>query len=90
MRLVRARDEQDMVRMLTRLGVDPTSAVHTPDHDYPWRVVMHKSSWSEYLLAANAAIDYTNFKERVAATLGHERANLYLDVWLTMMELQRG
>ncbi len=86
--MVRARDREDLRRMQQRAGTDvPIS--HTPNGDYAYRITLDKGAWVAYLSAASEAIDYGNFKDAVGQRLGHDRAVLYLDVWATMLELQR-
>ncbi len=87
--MVRARDRNDLVRMQKRAGNAEAPITHTPHGDYAYRVVMTKGAWAAYLSSATEAIDYTNFKSEVAARLGHDRADIYLDVWATMLDLQK-
>jgi hypothetical protein len=86
--MVRARDRNDLVRMQQRAANDAPIS-HTPAGDYAYRITMSKSAWAAYLTSATEAIDYSNFKSAVADRLGHDRADLYLDVWATMLGLQK-
>jgi hypothetical protein len=92
--VVRARVEADLERMLTRLRhrtFETTIPIeHTPEGDYAYRCFLTKNEWALYLSRAVEATDYPNFKDEVAKRLGHDRADVYLDVWLTMMALQHG
>jgi hypothetical protein len=85
---VRTRDREDMVRMQQRVGNDAPIS-HTPHRDYAHRITLSKAAWAGYLTAACEAIDYGNFKDAVAERQGWDRAHLYGEVWVTMLELQR-
>jgi hypothetical protein len=86
--MVRARDREDLVRLLKRAGSDAPIS-HTPNGDYAYRITATKVAWAAYLTSATEAIDYSNFKSEVAARLGHDRADIYLSVWETMLDLQK-
>ena len=89
--IVRARDEGDIRRFA--LAVAPVlpfkpRVMHTTRADYEWRMPVPRSVWADYLTAATFDLNYTNFKEAVAARNAPGRAGLYSRVWATMMELQ--
>jgi hypothetical protein len=88
---VRARDRDDLTRLIKRLRkAESPNIIETPEGDYPYRINLHQTYWIEYLADAVKAVDYGNFKEAVAKTRGHHRANLYLRVWSAMRGLSDG
>ncbi len=89
--IVRARDEGDIRKFA--LAVAPLMpyqprVMHTPMADYAWRIPVPRSVWADYLTSAAFDLNYTNFKEAVAARAKPGRAGLYARVWATMLELQ--
>lgn len=56
--------------------------------DYPWRVIMPRAAWADYLATAALDIDYGNFKSKVAAVQGAERAHVYSKVWSALIDLE--
>jgi hypothetical protein len=58
--LVRARDKDHLESL-----VPGRSVSHTPDHDYPWRVVMPAVAVADVVSRAVVDIGYSNFKGRV-------------------------
>jgi hypothetical protein len=89
--LVRCRDREDAQRLADWLGEDdlPIEVRHTPDADYAYRMVVPRLLFGNYLMSAVMDIDYTNFKSAVAERQGHDRADIYLDVWQVMLDLQK-
>ncbi len=57
--------------------------------DYRWRAFVAREHWERTAAALAAEIDYPNFKDAVAERQGHERAELYHDVWAVMYRVQR-
>jgi hypothetical protein len=52
--------------------------------DYPYRIYASKHEVSQVMSVLVNGIDYSNFKDRVAATAGKARASLYGKVWGVM------
>ena len=87
--LVRGRFEGDLENMLTHLGKSDYSdvgVVHTPEHDYSYRVVVKKRAWAKYVWEAAKDIDYPNFKDAVVPYYGEERerSEKYHEVWAVL------
>ncbi len=78
---VRSRTRGDLDRLrahyLPELGITVAHA----GSDYPWRAVVERQPLAEAMASIVADIDYGNFKDEVAKTLGKERAHRYGDVW---------
>jgi hypothetical protein len=58
--------------------------------DYPYRATISHAAFARGLAEIAADINYSNFKDEVAACLGHERAAIYGRVWTTLLRLERG
>jgi hypothetical protein len=83
--VVRARVRDDLERAADWVG---NAILETPRADYPFRVVASRQAWVNYLSHATTAIDYFNFKDRVAKRLGSHRHDLLMSVWSTLRGLQ--
>jgi hypothetical protein len=79
---VRARAYEDLERLRKKLKVK-TKIRKTPDHDYAYRVRMHKKRWRSYVNKAVTDVQYTNFKAAVGkqGKWGKERASLLSAIW---------
>lgn len=62
--------------------------IETTDSDYRFRIILPDSDVALILLDEAMRIRYTNFKNRVAEVLGHDRAGDLHDVWSTMFRVQ--
>ncbi len=83
--MVRARDAQSLISLAAEAGV----SIHkTPHADYPYRVTVTKQQFACWMTTAVDAIDYPNFKGKVART----RAGAYLAalhrVWGVMHDIE--
>ena len=85
---VRARTQSDLDALrqhyLPALGATETSQ-HT---DYRYRARAPREAVAAALLRAVIDIDYSNFKKTVAEEQGHDRAELYSQVWGVLYRLQ--
>jgi hypothetical protein len=84
--LVRARTERDLGALRTHL---PTLKIRRDESaDYRFRTVVKRDEWVAYVSTAVRDLDYVNFKGRVAACQGSERARIYGRVWAELHQLQ--
>jgi hypothetical protein len=88
MLLVRARSRADLEQLADRISINPSKILSTDNADYPYRVLLPKEQWAEYLLSATEDLTYPNFKSAVAKT-NPERAYIYHDVWSALFEIER-
>jgi hypothetical protein len=58
-----------------------------PTNDYPYRVVVTREQYAEFLVANVYAVDYSNFKNRVSDTLGDEWHDAAAGVWNEMLSV---
>lgn len=84
--LVRARASKDLYN-LREAGVEFGRIICIERADYPYRAVIHRDAWANYLATAVAAIDYPNFKDRIH-DLDPSRANVYMKVWSALTHIE--
>lgn len=89
--VVRARIKSDLEELARKAGVHITGG--RSDTDYPWRVMVERGEWSQYVEELAEAINYGNFKTRVGqvntpAINGHDRADIYSRVWGALLDLE--
>lgn len=85
---VRARSAADLDRLRARLpelGATLTGA----GTDYPHRAVVRRDHLAAAVARIAADIDYSNFKNEVAAKRGRTRAHALGEVWHALLQLER-
>jgi hypothetical protein len=82
---VRARDHQSLEQLIDVYGVE---VIKTPHADYPYRVILSKEQFGEFLMSSLALMDYTNFKSQVYATRGSDFTHALSSVWSTMHDVE--
>ena len=65
--VVENRDDQNTVLVRSRVretlrGVPGSQILHTPENDYPYRVVSDKQAFANWLAEQAKNVDYGNFK----------------------------
>ena len=65
--IVRARVLADLELVSEWIGDD---ILHTPNADYPFRVIASRTAWISYIGEATSEIDCFNFKDRVVHLVG--------------------
>lgn len=88
------RDPRDTSRLAIRArdleSLDPlVSLTHqqvlkTPSGDYPYRVFVEPGDFAGWVAESCWAIDYDNFKSRVARTRGYDYVHALHNVWAAM------
>lgn len=86
---VRARCENDLDRLRDSYFPKLGPNVSISGRDYPWRAFTTSADLAECLCRVALAIDYSNFKNEVAARMGYERAHIYGDVWSACRKIQQ-
>jgi hypothetical protein len=85
--LVRARLKGDLEN-LRSVWPTLTPTRETNRRDYRFRATIDVRELPLLLSKLASELTYTNFKDAVAAKQGHERSDLYHDVWHVMAEAQ--
>lgn len=81
---LRARDRQSLERM----GFKGKQIVTGVGTDYPFRVYLTKRQYKRIVCRQIDAIDYSNFKNRVAVTRGRRYSDALHDVWVAMLRVE--
>lgn len=82
--LVRARAQKDIEALREQI---PDLDIYSDPHaDYLWRAEVSREDWQAALVEFAEAIDYDNYKNAVQSK---EHKTLYMQVWSTMLRLQR-
>lgn len=79
--VVRARDSLSLSPLAQSYNLDIRS---TPTADYPYRLLLSKDHFKNYLHNQAGLIDYKNFKSEVATKRGKSFANVLAKVWSAM------
>jgi hypothetical protein len=87
---VRARARQDLLDLKARYLPGMGEIEESDKRDYRYRARVPREVFAEALREMALDIDYPNFKNSVAATQGKARAKLYEDIWVRLLDLQRG
>jgi KaiC/GvpD/RAD55 family RecA-like ATPase len=83
--VVRARDQKSLESLSNSVGLE---IISTPSNDYPYRVLVADSMFATWLSKQTMAVDYTNFKDRVHDTRGHDFAGALMGVWSEMRQVE--
>lgn len=83
--VIRARDHQSLEGVANAIGLDIEP---TPGSDYPYRAVAVDSAFVTWLSKQVMRIDYTNYKDRMELSRGHDFAGALLGVWSTMRQVE--
>ena len=83
--VVRARDEKSLESLANSVGLE---IISTPSNAYPYRVLVADSVFATWLSKQTMAVDYTNFKDRVHDTRGHDFAGALMSVWTAMHQVE--
>lgn len=91
--LVRTRDREHLETLAATFPVEfvNTEITVTPNRDYPYRCVLHRSAWISLAGKLAASVDYTNFKDEVELVAPRTKSgDRYLDVvhtvWQTLFD----
>jgi hypothetical protein len=60
----------------------------SPCGDYPYRAFVEPKVFAEWIAAQALAIDYDNFKNKVAKTRGYDFVDALHNVWVAMLDVQ--
>jgi len=85
--IVRARTEEDIEAL--RRQIPELEPFEDASADYRWRAIVSRERWRDATVQLADAIDYANFKSRVADCQGAERSARYQHVWAELRGLQR-
>jgi hypothetical protein len=81
---IRARARADLETLRRKYLPTLGEIIECDGTDYRYRARATHADFATALAAIVTDIGYPNFKNAVAATQGHERADVYHDVWRTL------
>ena len=82
---VRSRDRRSLQPLAKQTGAD---IVATPLADYPYRIAITNEQFSQWVAAQALAIDYKNFKSKIAEIYGSGFAKPLNKVWSVMHDIE--
>lgn len=83
--VVRARDKKALARIAELYDLE---IKNTPENDYPYRVLASREQFARYLMDEVAALNYTNFKDRLHYSRGDNYYYAASQVWDTMHDVE--
>ena len=83
--LVRARDKKTL-EFISELY--EKEVLRTPNNDYPYRVIVSREQFANFLTTEVDMLDYSNYKSRLEAVRGDEYYYAAAHVWHTMHEVE--
>lgn len=90
--VVRARHRGDLTTLNSRLRAldhQPAQVLAYAHSDYPWRIVIAKTAWGDFLADEAKRIDYRNFKNEVTRRSGQARHDIYSRIWGVLLGLEK-
>ena len=78
---VRSRVKGDLENLRTRFLPELSPTIGKAGTDYPWRGTVSHEAFAAATARMVMAIDYSNFKNEVAAKQGKARSARYGEVW---------
>jgi hypothetical protein len=79
---VRSRDRKSLEPLASKANVEIKAS---PYGDYPYRAFVEPKVFGEWIAAQALAIDYDNFKNKVAKTRGYAFVDALHNVWVAML-----
>ncbi len=85
---IRARAEADLLALRQRYLPELGEILAHAGTDYRYRAKASRNAVANAMARAVFDIDYSNFKNSVAKQQGHERADVYSEVWSVLFRLE--
>lgn len=82
---VRSRDKKSLEPLAAQTG---SQIAQSPDADYPYRVFVEQEAFAQWAFEQSMAVDYNNFKDKVAKSRGYEFASALGNVWVAMLKVE--
>ena len=86
---VRARVASDLVGLREKYMPELSETVMNQGTDYPCRATISHHDFSKGMEKIVKDIHYGNFKSEVEVKMGSKRESIYLEVWSTLLKLQK-
>jgi hypothetical protein len=85
---IRARVRSDLDNLRQKCLPELSPTIGNAGTDYPWRATVSHAKFAAALGQIVMDIDYSNFKNEIAAKQGKARANRYGKVWSALYDMQ--
>jgi hypothetical protein len=85
---VRSRTRGDLIRLRRHFLPQLSEPLEHAGTDYRWRAVCSHDDFAQGMPRIIDQIQYSNFKDEVAAWLGPQRADRYAHVWGQLLEMK--
>jgi hypothetical protein len=86
---VRARVASDLDRLREKYMPELSRAIKGQGTDYPYRATISHEDFAKGMEKIVKDIRYSNFKAEVEAKMGSKRESIYLEVWRTLLKLEK-
>ena len=87
---VRTRVASDLDRLREKYMPELSETIKGQGTDYPHRATISHEDFAKGMEKIVKDIHYGNFKAEVEAKMGSKRESIYLEVWSTLLKLQKG
>lgn len=81
----RSRDAESLASLALVTG---EKIIKTPLSDYPYRIIIDRRAFRDWVADQARNIDYSNFKSKIAITRGYEFAKPLHEVWSVMHDVE--
>lgn len=85
--VIRARDETSLLNVASDLGFAPEAVYSSFPSDYPFRMIVPKVRYAQWVFDQVISIDYDNFKSRAVTARGRDYVGFLHEVWLAGLAL---
>ena len=83
--VISARDFKSLEGRANAIGLDIEP---TPGSDYPYRTVTDDSAFAAWLSKQVMGVNYTNYKDHMEVTRGHDFTGALQNVWSAMRQVE--
>jgi hypothetical protein len=83
--VVRSRDKESLA---LASAFFETKVISSPSNDYPFRIVLSRDQFAEFIQTEVAMLDYTNFKSRLDVSRGEHWHDTASQVWSIMHDIE--
>ena len=86
---IRARVKSDLDRLRKGCMPELSDTIAGGGTDYPYRATISYEDFAKGMEKIVKDIRYSNFKAEVEAKMGSKRESIYLEVWRTLLKLEK-
>lgn len=79
--VIRARDKDSLMNLASDLGLEPDAVYTSFPSDYPFRVLVPKTRYAQWVFDQVLGIEYDNFKSHAATERDGDYVRFLHEVW---------